>query len=187
MSAPAGVLNLASPDSCGADGLPARYCPPQCETGYFSGIWVLELLRRTRRARRSCHSHSPQILRFAVQVLYSVPYEELTSLDQHGGGVFRHVSRVWVCGIRGLALTGKWNSREMNCCTFTASRQLATHTAESSIRASASSLSASSASGGGRTTSVTGTDIGVEAEAIGQDLTRGAEAFTRTVGAAGRD
>lgn len=78
----------------------------------------------------------------------------------------------------------KWIDGETNWYTLTAFRQLATHTAESVYKGDGILVVGKLRIREWENDERTGTNIEVEAEAIGHDLTWGTGVFTRTVGAA---
>lgn len=80
--------------------------------------------------------------------------------------------------------TEKWIDGETNWYTVTAFRQLATHTAVSVDKADRILVVGKLRIREWESDERTGTNIEVEAEAIGHDLTWGTGVFTRSVGAA---
>jgi single-strand DNA-binding protein len=82
------------------------------------------------------------------------------------------------------ASTEKWIDGETNWYTVTAFRQLATHTAESVNKGDRILAVGKLRIREWENDERTGTNIEIEAEAIGHDLTWGTGVFTRTVGAA---
>ena len=80
--------------------------------------------------------------------------------------------------------TEKWIDGETNWYTVTAFRQLATHAAESGNKGDRILVVGKLRIRKWENDERTGTNIEIEADAIGHDLTWGTRVFTRTVGAA---
>ena len=80
--------------------------------------------------------------------------------------------------------TEKWIDGETNWYTVTAFRQLATHTAESADKGDRILIVGKLRIREWESDERTGTNIEVEADAIGHDLSWGTGVFTRSVGAA---
>ena len=80
--------------------------------------------------------------------------------------------------------TEKWIDGETNWYTVTALRRLATHTAESVNKGDRILVVGKLCVRELETDERTGTNVDVEAESIGHDLTRGTGVFTRSVGPA---